>query len=155
MPELAVIRAQHRGRDAHPTVAAAATVVSGVDRAAGTEPPPSPLPGARGRIEAAVEVDRLRSSGENTGAPGVPSGGVTAPSRSRFTRCPVRRWRMAVHHSPSQPRLSQAGTTRQREALHEDREVILGRVLSLFLPPVVAAGALVFGGALVLARLLE
>ena len=62
---------------------------------------------------------------------------------------------MAVHHSPSQSRMRQAGTTRQREAVHEDREVILGRVLSLFLPPVVAAGALVFGGALVLARLLE
>ena len=61
---------------------------------------------------------------------------------------------MVVHHSPSQPRMCKASTTRQRDAPHEEREVILGKVVRLFLPPIVAAGALVFGGALALVRLL-
>ena len=61
---------------------------------------------------------------------------------------------MPIHQSPTQPQLRPASTTRQRDALLDDREIILGKVLILYFPPMVAAGALVFGAALVLARLL-
>jgi len=61
---------------------------------------------------------------------------------------------MAVHRFPTHSRLHPADTSRRCDVPNEELDLLIGKVLVLVSPPIVAAVALVLSGALALPRLL-